>query len=59
MPVIEQYGVDYVYVGPVERETYGEGGLAKFQSSFEPVYTSAGVVIYRVPADADGLAAAP
>jgi len=59
MPVIEQYGVDYVYVGPVERETYGERGLAKFQRSFEPVYTSAGVVIYRVPADADSLAAAP
>ncbi len=59
MPLLEQYGVDYVYVGPAERQVYGEDGLSKFERSFEAVYTSSSVTIYRVPNDLAGRASAP
>jgi uncharacterized membrane protein len=48
-----------VYVGPVEKEVYGEGGLSKFERSFEAVYRSSGVTIYRVPNDLANRASAP
>jgi YYY domain-containing protein len=59
MPLLKQYGVDYVYVGPAERQAYGEDGLAKFESSFEAVYTSSGVTIYRVDDSVAGQPSAP
>ena len=44
-PILEKYGVTYVYVGPLERTKYPEG-LAKFQSM--PVaFQSGAVTIYR------------
>ena len=57
--LLDRYEVDYVYVGPEERKLYGDAGVAKFQSSFEAVYTSAGVTIYRVPDNVQNLARQP
>ena len=56
--LLQLYDVDYVYVGPVERDVYGEGGLSKFEP-FESVYTSATVNIYRVPDDLQSLVRTP
>ena len=55
---LARYGVDYVYVGGVERAIYPEAGLAKFNqlsdTYLQPLYDASGVQIYAVtgvPAD--------
>ena len=45
--LLAKYDVDYVYVGPRERDRYGVDGLAKFDSFMEPVFRERGVVLYR------------
>jgi len=48
--IVKKYGIDYIYVGPLERQTYPEAGLAKFQSNpqaFPAVYQQGTVTIYR------------
>jgi len=45
--VLDEYGVEYVYVGPVERERYPAAGLAKFAEMLDVVYDGEGVTIYR------------
>jgi uncharacterized membrane protein len=47
--VLLRYGVDYVYVGAVERDKYGEGGLGKFEGFLEVVYRNDSVTVYRIP----------
>ncbi|HEX6511103.1 MAG TPA: DUF2298 domain-containing protein, partial [Chloroflexota bacterium] len=47
-PLLQQYGVRYVYVGPFERETYPAQGLDKF-AALPAVYEADGVTIYEVP----------
>jgi len=44
--ILTKYGVTHVYVGQLERTTYGEAGLAKF-SDFDIVFESPTVTIYR------------
>ena len=46
--LLSVYDVDYVYVGPRERRTYGTGGLAKFDEFMVRVFSSNEVVIYRI-----------
>jgi len=48
--IVDRYGVDYVYVGPLERALYPAEGLAKFHASadWRPVYDSNGVTILHV-----------
>ena len=46
--LLTKYDVDYVYVGPREREKYGEDGLDKFESFMEPVFNRDDVIIYRL-----------
>ena len=48
-PLLAQYAIRYVYVGPFERETYPAGGLDKFDG-LPAVYNQDGVTIYEVPA---------
>ena len=44
--IVQKYGVDYIYVGPLERTAFGDAALAKFQSL--PVAFQQGTVtIYR------------
>ena len=48
--LLAKYDVDYVYVGPREREKYGTEGLAKFASTdfMEKVFSRDDVAIYRL-----------
>lgn len=47
--LLEQYEVEYVYIGRLERQKYGEKGLAKFREFMLPVFDNGGVTIYRMP----------
>jgi len=46
--ILEKYDVRYVYVGGLERDTYGEAGTAKFAELGEAVYQNPKVTIYRI-----------
>ena len=46
--VLDRYDVEYVYVGPLEREQYSEAGLAKFSSFMDIVYQNDAVTIYQI-----------
>jgi YYY domain-containing protein len=47
LTLIDKYDITYVYVGPLERETYDARGLAKFESFMDVVYRNDGVTIYQ------------
>lgn len=44
--LLEKYTVQYVYVGPLERQRYG-AGVEKFAQFMDVVYQDGGVTIYR------------
>jgi YYY domain-containing protein len=46
--LLEQYGVDFVYVGEAEQATYPPEGLAKLGQLGAPVFQQGSVTIYRV-----------
>jgi YYY domain-containing protein len=46
--LLQQYRVRYIYVGPTERATYGEAGLALFAEVADEVFREGDVVIYQV-----------
>ena len=53
LQLLKQYGVEYVYVGGVERQTYPPEGLAKFESltaagNLERVFQQGNTAIYRL-----------
>jgi YYY domain-containing protein len=50
LPLLREYHVRYIYVGPFERETYPEQGLAKFENGpgLSLVYDRDGVKIWEV-----------
>jgi uncharacterized membrane protein len=50
--LLEEYDVEYVYVGRLEREEYGEEGLAKFRGFMVPVFENDSVTIYRMSVQA-------
>jgi len=55
--ILARYHVAYVYVGPLERETYGSACLARFlewPELLRPVYTNPGVTIFAVPSNLKG-----
>ena len=43
------YQVEYVYIGPREREKYGVSGLSKFDNFMLKVFAEDDVVIYQMP----------
>lgn len=47
-PLLEKYGITYIYVGMLEREAYAPESLAKFAQVGEPVFQQGEVTIYRV-----------
>jgi len=59
MAILEKYGVDYVFVGPLERERYGGDGLLKFERFLAPAFRSPTVTIYQVPQDGQALVSEP
>ena len=52
LTLLRQYGVDYIYLGELERAYYQGPGLDKFdhmgEHGISPVYRNEGVTIYRV-----------
>ncbi|MDW8402837.1 DUF2298 domain-containing protein [Chloroflexus sp.] len=46
--LLDRYGVDYIYVGALERERYPAASLAVLAQVGDPVFTQDEVVIYRV-----------
>lgn len=48
--LLAAYGVDYIYVGEAERQTYSAEGLAKFSLLGDIVFQNSEVTIYRVHA---------
>ena len=47
--ITRKYGVSYIYVGDLERSTYGEAALEKFRT-LPVAFESGSVAIYRAPA---------
>ena len=46
--LIARYGVDYVVFGPIERTTYGDAGLGKWDTLGERVFERDGTTIWRL-----------
>jgi YYY domain-containing protein len=46
--LIGRYGIDYVVFGPIERTTYGDAGLAKWDRLGERVFERDGTTIWRL-----------
>jgi YYY domain-containing protein len=46
--LIGRYGIDYVVYGPIERTTYGDAGLAKWDELGERVFDREGTTIWRL-----------
>ena len=46
--LLARYDVEYVYVGPRERDKYGAAGLDKFQIFMDTVFSLDSVAIYRM-----------
>ncbi len=45
--LLDLYDVDFIYVGNLERDTYGTEGLQKFADALEVAYQNNSVTIYR------------
>jgi YYY domain-containing protein len=45
--VLDKYGVDFVFVGSLERESYPQEGLAKFDQMLPVAYQDGGATVYR------------
>jgi uncharacterized membrane protein len=46
--LIARYGVQYVVAGPIERTTYGDAGLAKWDALGERTFDQAGTTVWRL-----------
>jgi uncharacterized membrane protein len=47
-PLLEKYHVRYVYVGPTERDVYGEGGFGLFDSIATVAFQQGQITIYEI-----------
>ncbi|MGA9532381.1 MAG: DUF2298 domain-containing protein [Anaerolineales bacterium] len=50
--VVDRYRIDYVYVGPLERSTYGTIRLDVFEAFMTPIYQQNDVTIFRTVEEA-------
>jgi YYY domain-containing protein len=46
--LIDRYGVRYVVAGPIERTTYGDAGLAKWDELGERAFDREGTIVWRL-----------
>jgi uncharacterized membrane protein len=46
--LIGRYGIDYVVYGPIERTTYGDAGLEKWDQLGDVVFDREGTTIWRL-----------
>ena len=56
---MDKYDVEYVYVGHLEKEAYGEVGLAKFATFMDVAYQNDSVTIYRMSREVETVVSAP
>jgi YYY domain-containing protein len=49
LAILQQYGVTYIVVGTIERQTYPPGGLQKFEGGLQSVVSSGNSMLYRLP----------
>lgn len=45
--ILDRYGIDFVFVGSVERQNYPEEGLAKFEQMLPVAYQDDAAAVYR------------
>lgn len=45
--MLDQFGVDYIYVGDLETSTYGTAGIEKFRNRLDVAFQNDRVTIYR------------
>jgi YYY domain-containing protein len=45
--ILDKYGVDFLFVGSLERQNYPQEGLAKFEHMMPVAYQDAGATVYR------------
>jgi YYY domain-containing protein len=57
--ILDKYGVDFVFVGSLERENYPQEGLAKFQRMLPVAYQDGGATVYRAASALELSEAAP
>jgi uncharacterized membrane protein len=57
--ILEKYEVEYVYIGYLEKEAYGETGLAKFSTFMDVAYRNDNAIIYRMPREVETIVSAP
>lgn len=57
--ILDDYDVEYVYVGAFEREKYGEQGLSKFGQFMTVVFQNDSVTIYQMTHEAEPAIRAP
>jgi uncharacterized membrane protein len=53
LPILQRYGVRYVFVGSLEREAYGRDVESRFARWLEPVFRREGVTVFAVPSDGE------
>jgi YYY domain-containing protein len=49
LALMNRYNAQYIYVGPLEEETYPRADLQRFSSFMQTAYSANGVTIYEVP----------
>ena len=47
--IMDRYGIDYVYVGPLEASTYQPIAVTKFGLFLKKIYDNGAVVIFARP----------
>ncbi len=51
--IAEQYGIEFVYIGSLERASYGNIRENKFEAFLRPIYRDGDTVIYATPERAE------